>query len=194
MTGSLAYRNNEADIVRGEVPNKYTRLLPYITGSTILEFGSAEGVLACLLAREGSYSRIIAVERQKARHENAMRLYETWRGRFPMGGMMQFVNADIKDRLELLEGVDCLVAKRVIYYLRDDLDAVFSAIAEHVPRVVLCGNKQRAGWVYEGLPDRKGGPVNYYASVEGMKDLLERHGYSITDEITKGDPIVAGVK
>ena len=49
MTGSLAFRKNEAAIRRGEVPDKYTRLLPYITGERILEIGSAEGVLALLL-------------------------------------------------------------------------------------------------------------------------------------------------
>ena len=41
--GSLAYRKARAEIWAGQVPEKYTRLLPYIEGSPILEIGSAEG-------------------------------------------------------------------------------------------------------------------------------------------------------
>lgn len=194
MTGSLAFRKNEAAIMRGIVPEKYMRLLPFITGQNVIELGSAEGVLACLLARERPNGHVIAMERKKERHDNALRLYEAWNAMFPMHGITDFVPADIRDRLDMLDGMDTLIAVRMIYYLRDDLDAVFAAVAEKVPNVLLCGNRQRAAQWRQGIPDKPGGAVNYYASHEGMRALLERHGYTITAEVIEGDPIVCGAR
>lgn len=187
MTGSLAYRKNEAAIMRGVVPEKYTRLLPHIPGERIIEFGSAEGVLALLLAKAGK--SVIAVEKQPERHEAARNLAKAW----GVTGV-RFVRGSITDRLRLLKGQDTLVAVRAIYYLRDELDEVFTKVAESVPNVVLCGNANRASWWRQGIPDKKDGPLNYYASAEGMRALLERHGYAIVAEETEGDPIVVGRK
>lgn len=187
MTGSLAYRNNEAAILRGEVPVKYTRLLPYIPEGRVLELGSAEGVLALLMAKQGC--DVVALERQVERHSNALILARAW-----AIDSVTFINGDIIDHLPQLERTDTLVAVRMIYYLRDKLDLVFGEVAKHVPNVVLCGNKNRAGQWRQGIPDKEGGPVNYYASAEGMRALLERHGYVIVAEETEGDPIVVGRK
>lgn len=187
MTGSLAYRKNEAAILAGKVPEKYTRLLPYIDGERIIELGSAEGVLACLLAKQGR--AVTAIERQQERHDAAKHLA----GRWGVSGVT-FIRGDITRLLGRLRGKDTLVAVRMIYYLRDELEAVFAAVAEHVPNVVLCGNKNRAAEWRQGIPDKPGGPVQYYASQEGMRALLERHGYSIVQEETEGDPIVVGHK
>lgn len=186
MTGSLAYRKHEAAILRGEVPEKYTRLLPYITGSKILEIGSAEGVLALLLVKAGK--TVAALERQRERHEAALSLRKAWGLR---GGA--FFNGDVTDNLHLLNGIDTLVAVRMIYYLRDELDAVFGEVAKQVPNVVLCGNRNRAARWRQGIREETKAD-NYYASPEGMRALLERHGYSIVAEETEGDPIVVGRK
>lgn len=196
MTGSLAFRKNEAAIMRGEVPAKYTRLLPFITGARVLEIGSAEGVLASLLVRAdvGRKASVTAIERSTERHEAALRLQQAWRKLFPFGGIARFCNGDIADRLELLEHVDTLVAVRMIYYLRDQLDPVFAAIGAKVPEVVLCGNRSRAAWHTQGIPDKEAGPVNFYASADGMRQVLERHGYTIATEVRDGDPIVVGRK
>ena len=48
--GSLEYRKNKDAIKQGQIPSKYTRLLPFIAGDRILELGAAEGVLSLLLA------------------------------------------------------------------------------------------------------------------------------------------------
>lgn len=187
MTGSLAYRKNQAAILRGIVPEKYTRLLPYIDGKQIVEIGSAEGVLACLLAKQGV--RVTAIERQNERHKSARNLATVWR----VSGVT-FVCGDVTNNFDRLVGKDTLIAIRMIYYLRDQLDVVFAEIAKLIPNVVLCGNKNRAAWWRQGIPDKDGGPVNYYASAEGMRALLERHGYAIVQEETEGDPIVVGRK
>lgn len=189
MTGSLAYRKNEAEILEGIVPDKYTRLLPYIPGDNIFEIGSAEGVLALLLARDGRH--VTALEKRADRHASAIQLRGEWSryGPFPPP---RFLNGEIGDNLDLLAGFDTLVAVRVIYYLGSDLDRVFDAVAKEIPNVVLCGNGNRARWWRQGIPNRNDRADNYYASHEGMTDLLTRHGYRIETVVEEGDQIVVG--
>lgn len=187
VSNSLAYRKNEAAILKGNVPEKYLRILPHIPGSRIIELGSAEGVLALLLAKQGK--EVVALERRQERHEKAQEVRDAW-GMDVSGP--RFVCGDIRDNLHRLEGMDTLLAVRMIYYLLDGLDAVFAEVAKHVPNVVLCGNKNRAMWWREGLPNRNDRADNYYASAEGMKDVLMRHGYKITGEVLDGDPIIVG--
>lgn len=188
MTASLAYRQNEAAILRGDVPDKYLRLLPFITGERIFEAGSAEGVLACLLARNGK--TVTALEANRERHANAKKLADKW------GVSATFINGRIEHEIGKVEPdqFDTFVAVRACYYWRDDLDAVFAAIAERFPEVVLCGNKGRAKAYHAGRPHEPLGEFNYYASAEGMRDLLTRHGYQIAGEVTEGDAIVLGVR
>lgn len=189
MTGSLAYRKNEAAILRGDVPKKYTRLLRYITGDNIIEIGSAEGVLSLVLAKQGK--QLTALERNVERHATAQRLCAAWQEISAFTAPL-FVNGGIADNLDLLDSKDTLVAVRMIYYLRRDLDAVFAAAAKSAKTVVLCGNKNRAAQWAAGVPDEVGGAENKYASLAGMKELLLRHGFVITATEATGDPIVVG--
>lgn len=191
MTGSLAYRKNEAAIRRGDVPDKYTRLLPFITGERILEIGSAEGVLALLLARMGK--QVTALEKSEERHESAQQLYSDWLARESKFQAPKFINGSIGNRLDLLNGIDTLIGIRVIYYLRSDIDRVFASVAAaKVTQVVLCGNRNRADRWRAGTPDEPLGDFNRYAAREGMTELLRRHGYQIAAEATEGDEIVVG--
>ncbi|HET6534657.1 MAG TPA: class I SAM-dependent methyltransferase, partial [Sphingomicrobium sp.] len=142
MTGSLAFRKNEAAIVRGNPPEKYRRIVPFVTGERVLEIGSAEGVLALLLAREGK--QVTALEKSEERHETAQRLYAEWLAREKKFAAPTFVNGDIADNLWTLANQDTLVAVRVIYYLGGRLNTIFADVAKFIPRVVLCGNRNRA--------------------------------------------------
>lgn len=175
--------------MRGEAPEKYTRLIPLIPGKKILEIGSAEGVLALLLAKKGK--EVIALERSPERHDAAQRLRDAW-GMDVSGP--RFICGDIRDNLFRLDGVDTLVAVRMVYYLRDDLDAVFTEVARKVQNVVLCGNRNRANRWRKGQIDPTSNADDKYASREGMKDLLTRHGYRIVGEVSEGDEIVIGKK
>ena len=187
MTASLAYRKNEAAIHRGDVPEKYLRLLPYIPGQRILEIGSAEGVLALLLAKAGK--DVVALEKNEERHRAAKALADEW-------GVpnVNFINGDIRDRMApaLFPGIDTLVAVRAIYYFGDALDSIFAEVAKKIPNVVLCGNKNRAARWHAGTPDEPLGEMNRYASAVGMAELLERHGYTVVETVLDGDPIVVG--
>jgi SAM-dependent methyltransferase len=192
VTGSLAYRNHEAAILRGDVPEKYLRILPFIKGQRVLEIGSAEGVLALLLARQGK--EVIAVEKNFERHEAAESLFQQWREglNYRMNVKPRFVCGDIADSLDLLDGVQTVVAVRSIYYLGGQLNTIFSEVAKKVPTVVLCGNGNRAKRWRIGRPDEPLGDFNRYAASEGMAELLTRHGYRITQTVYEGDEIVVG--
>jgi len=190
VTGSLAFRKNEAAIQRGEVPEKYTRLLPFISGKRIIEIGSAEGVLALLLARMGK--EVTAIERSEERHKAANDLYTGWLAREQRFSAPVFINGDIADHLYALHNKDTLVAVRMIYYLGDRLDRVFADVARFIPTIVLCGNKNRAARWRAGAPDEPLGDMNRYAAREGMIELLQRHGYRIAAELREGDEIVVG--
>jgi SAM-dependent methyltransferase len=194
LKGSLAYRTNKDSIWEAEIPAKYTRLLDHIHGSRVLELGAAEGVLALQLAQQKE--KVIALEMKKDRHEEAVKLQEHRRQQGYDVDRCEMVYGSILDRLDLLEQVDCLVCIRSIYYLRDNIDDVFSAAARHVRHVTLCGNKNRAAKYFEsnGEPGDKLGKYNYYASIEGMTTVLGNHGYTITRVITDGDPIVVAEK
>jgi hypothetical protein len=169
-------------------------LLPYISGRNILEIGAAEGVLALLMALELDCS-VTALELRPERHEEALRLQKVW-GLSRRGvSRCQMALGDIRDRLDLLNGMDTLVAVRAIYYLGDQLDAVFAyARSAGVTRVVLCGNKGRADrWSTLGdLTTDNLGPFNRYASATGMIEVLERANFKIAKVIKEGDPIVIG--
>jgi 16S rRNA G527 N7-methylase RsmG len=185
VTGSLCYRQNTADILAGNPPAKYTRILPFIPGEKVIEVGSAEGVLACLMARQGR--TVTAIEAHKERHKCALALAQKW----GVSGVT-FVNGRLETQKVKPGDYDTLVAVRMIYYLRDQIDAVFAEVAKKVPNIVLCGNKGRAKAYHAGRPHEPLGKFNYYASAEGMRDLLTRHGYEIAAEVTEGDAIVVG--
>jgi 2-polyprenyl-3-methyl-5-hydroxy-6-metoxy-1,4-benzoquinol methylase len=187
VKNSLAYRKNEDRILRGDVPQKYLRIVPFVTGDSILEIGSAEGVLALLLAKQGK--SVTAIERRAERHEAAQRLRDSW----GVEGV-RFICGDIRNNLFRFEGIDTLLCVRSIYYLGDELDDVFAEATKHVRNVVLCGNKNRARWWREGLPNRNDRADNYYASADGMRDVLCRHGFEIKNEVLDGDPIVVGYR
>ena len=182
---SLAYRKARSEIWQGRIPAKYTRLLPYIEGSPILEVGSAEGVLSLLLAQRGA--EVTGLELRPERHAEAMKLrkqWQVWNCALRVG--------DIREHLELLKGVETLVAVRAIYYLRVDAPAVMAfAATAGVKRVVLCGNGNRAEQ-WKRFPDSDLGRFNHLASVEGMRSLLMGAGFKVQTVVEHGDPIVVG--
>ena len=186
VVNSLAYRKNQQAIWNGFAPEKYTRLLPYITGKRVLEIGAAEGVLSLLLAETRD---VIALELRPERVKEGVALQDQWRKLGRPVDRCRFAIGDIRDRLDLLEGVDMIVAVRSIYYLRDDVQAFVSHAK--VAQFLMCGNKNRAADWARGSEDGLG-YYNFYASVNGMKQLLTTAGYEITTVVAEGDPIVVG--
>lgn len=195
---SLAYRNAAEAIWHGVVPEKYTRLLPYLPASdAVLELGAAEGVLSLLMAENGS--RVTALEMREDRHEEAKRLQARWLELGRKVHQCTMVLGDIWRDIDVLQGVHTFVAVRSIYYLRDNAGSVMAACAAAgVKRVVLCGNKNRAArWQRKEIPVEDGlGYFNIYASVPGMQRLLDVGGFKLEQILNdgRGDPIVTGYR
>jgi hypothetical protein len=190
---SLAYRQAQADIWEGKVPAKFHRLLPFIGGGRVLEIGAAEGVLALLLSRESRVDLVTALELRKERHQEGQRLQRAWAEQGFDVSRCLMLQGDIRDRLDLLQTVETLVAVRSIYYLREDARQVIAAAHRFVPRVVLCGNRNRAAQSRQH-PRSELGRFNFLASIDGMTWLLKKAGYQIATVVAEGDPIVVGVR
>lgn len=193
-TASLAYRKNRADIWNGKLPEKYRRILPFITGKRILEIGAAEGVLALAKADQDPSAQVLALEMSHDRHLSALLLQERWRSLCKHVGGCSMLLGDIRNQLDLLEGVETLVAVRTIYHLGEHIDPVFQVAAQHVSRVVLCGNPNRAKWPDSSPKAAEQGDFNLYAGVPGMRAVLERHGFTVAQVVSEGDPIVIGCR
>lgn len=185
-TGSLAYRKNQAGIWDGKVPDKYLRLLPYITGRRILEFGAAEGVLSLLLSERTSTS-VFALEQNADRHETALALQRRWKELGRRVEACTMVHGDIRD--QRMDGIETVVAIRTIYHLGDSIPDVFEGFARAgVASIVLCGNANRERRAAAGTGD----PFDEYAGANGMTRVLETAGYRIEAVVREGDPIVTG--
>lgn len=190
--GSFEYRK-EADLIRtGGVSSKYTRILPFVPGRNVFEVGAAEGVLSLLLAERKDH--VFGVEKVDSRHQQALALQNTWRELgFPVDNC-EMLLGDVRDHYDKLDSADTVVAVRSIYYLKDDLDDVFSQFAARVSNVVLCGNRSRSVKYFENRGTKAFGDTvghyNYYASLDGMWNLVTRHGFRVVHAVPDGDPIV----
>lgn len=191
MIASLAYRKNHDAIWHGDAPFKYQRVLAYVTEGPVLELGSAEGVLALLMAERGL--DVTALELRQERHDEALTLRSRW---LEMGRKVERARMVMGDvALEsLMVGAATIVAVRMIYHLRDRVHGVFSNASRHgVKNVVLCGNRNRAAMFAKNQgADNTLGKFNYYASVDGMVEVLTTAGYKVGEIVEQGDPIVVG--
>ena len=148
-----------------------------------------------LAGREGTL--VAAVERHQGRHYEACRLKERWRELGKKVEGCRMVLGDIHHHLNLLDEADTLVAIRSIYYQKHEIDTLFSEVSRRgVQNVVLCGNPGRAARYFgaNGKPDDKLGKYNFYASIEGMSEILTKHGYKVAHVVRNGDPIVVGIR
>lgn len=189
---SLAYRKARGAIWEGRVPEKYTRLVPYISGRRGLEIGAAEGVLSLMLARDNVMESVTALELREDRHREGLALQVHWRAAHPSVDRCVLLQGDILCRLNLLGHADTLIAIRTLYYLRESAHLMLEmARKSGVERVVLCGNKGRQAQ-HHADPHSELGRFNFLASTDGMTAALTRAGYWANPVHDEGDPIVIG--
>lgn len=189
---SVDYLAHEEMLKEGSLPEKFARLLPLIEGECILEIGSAEGILA--MALTASKSKVVSLDITPARQDAGKKLQETWirAGREEVK-KCEFICGDIFERFDLLKDADTVIASRVIYYFHEAMHDLISACAGHgVSGIVLVGNEYRAGEWDRNRDGKELGKYAYYSTIAGMKELLEKHGYSVATVIPEGDPVVVG--
>jgi len=189
---SVDFREHEQLLRDGDIPEKVLRLLPLINGNTVLEIGSAEGILSLVLAE--SKDRVVSVDITPARQQTAKELQEMWRQTGKRGvEKCEFVCGDIFDRLDLLDGIQTVIASRVIYYFHEGMNDLMVALIKHgVENVVLVGNEYRATAWDTKQDGKELGRYAYFSTISGMRELLEKHGYEIVHVLADGDPVVVG--
>lgn len=190
-TTSLTFRKNEANIMEGNVPEKYSRLLPLIPGERVLEIGSAEGVMSLLMARQKK--KVFALEYTPGRHAKALQLKETWQAKGFKVDNCELILGDIFDNLGLLQEIDTVVADRVIYYFDSRIFELFTAIGKSVENVVLGGNGSRVKSYKKG-DGRTLGEFAKYSTIEGMTEILNFAGYDVAQVVDEYHPVVIGRK
>lgn len=187
------FSDNRKLLLAGKIPADVARLVPLIPGQRILEIGAGEGILSLALARDGR-QKVYSLDVTPVRHEAAKMLRDAW---LAAGAVTEdqthLVLGDVFEHLNLLRDIDTVVASRVIYYFHDRIDELFAEVGTSAKHVALVGNAERALWWRMGKRDSLG-EFAYYATVEGMTELLRRHGYEITftDSKRGKDPVVVG--
>ena len=188
-----SFEEHEAEIMSGNIPERYNRIAKIVPGDTVLELGAGEGVLSITLAQ--TKRRVFAIDINPKRHEKALQLKATWKSLGRNVDNVDFILDNLMNRLELLHHVDTVVIVRLLYHLQEDADVILKEISKHTRYVVLVGNADKAD-LYSKLeqPSKEHslGAYLYYATVNGMVSALKNNGYQILSVDELGDPIVVG--
>jgi len=215
---SIAFRTASQNIVNGDIPKKYKKILKHIEGDSILEVGSAEGVLSLLAADKKPNRHVLGLERHTIRYQTSLRLKEAWRKLGKHVSNCEFLHDDLINNLHLLKGRDTFMGIRVIYYFLHDIDKIFSEVSKHCKRIILGGNYSRSDGRQSSIkgvstvkvlgtnPNLSYAPYNviernpnYYASAKGMEEIGKKYGYEtellIPENIpAHSDPLYIGIK
>jgi 2-polyprenyl-3-methyl-5-hydroxy-6-metoxy-1,4-benzoquinol methylase len=180
---------NEAAVMQGAIPRNLEWIVPMVPGRTVLEVGAGEGILSLALA--GEKEHVIGIDMTPVRHEKAKEIQSAWRELGRDVDRCEFVLGDVFENRHLFKGVDTVVACHVIYYFIDRLEEFMKLISENVRYACFIGNAGRARHYKEGDHSRLQGQ-EYYSTLEGMTEILERHGFSIAFSSEERAPIVIG--
>jgi hypothetical protein len=188
---SIEYNANKQAHWNGEPVEKFKRLIPILPGNSIVEIGAAEGILSLTLAPYKK--RVRAIDITPIRHEKALELKERW---IELGRPVQnceMVLGDILRDPELIQGFDTLVASRVIYYFGTHLDEFMDSVRTSVENVCFIGNPVRTELYNQGKTGKLG-IYAQYATIPGMIELVERHGFKVTNVDPSLDPLIIATR
>lgn len=149
--------------------------------------------LALLLAQ--TKHRVIASEQNRERHEEALRLQRQRQETDLDVARCEMVHGDIRERLELLESVDTLIARSVdLLFARHHQAGVCRRLPSRRKRRVARQQGSRATITSRTGAGRSARAFNYFATLERMTSLLSDCGYRIARSVAEGDPIAVGAR
>ena len=191
-SNSVDYRKHKSLLQNGDAPEKFKRLAEIVPGDKIVDVGAGEGILSLVIAASKAKARAIDVTPR--RYETGLALKEKWLSLGKTAEGCEYVLGDALADPSLLDGFDTLVASRVIYYFGDNIDRFIAQAAERVEYICLVGNASRNRRYARGKVPADIGENVKYSTPEGMKSLLQKHGFEIIQTADFGDPIVIGRK
>jgi len=191
-SNSVDYRKHKRMLNSGDAPEKFKRLAEIVPGEKVVDVGAGEGILALVMAATKTKTRAIDVTPR--RYETGLALRDKWISLGKTSERCELVLGDALANPSLLDGFDTLVASRVIYYFGENIDRFIAQAAERVEYVCLVGNASRNRRYARGKIPSDIGENVIYSTPEGMKSLLQSHGFEIIQTADFGDPVVIGRK
>ena len=189
-SNSVDFRRHQRDLHQGKVPEKFQKLASAIPGNSVVDVGAGEGILCLALA--ATKDRVCAIDVTPKRHESGLALRQKWQQIGRDVEKVEMVLGDALSNPDLIAGFDTLVASRVVYYFGDRIDSFMEAASERVRFVCLVGNASRNRRYARGKIPADIGENVVYSTPEGMRSLLERHGFEVISTEDFGDPVVIG--
>ncbi|SMF57907.1 hypothetical protein SAMN02982989_0657 [Xaviernesmea oryzae] len=191
MAQSIEFDANKDAHWNGQPVPKFERLVPIMPGSSLVEIGAAEGILSLTLAPHKE--RVRAIDITPNRHQKALELKARWLELGKRVENCEMVLGDALKNPELISGFDTLMASRVIYYFGTFLEEFMDNVRKNVDNVCFIGNPVRTAQFNQGKTGKLGEYAKY-ATIPGMIELVERHGFKVTHVDETLDPLIIARK
>lgn len=188
---SIEFDANKDVHWQGQTVPKFDRLVSIMPGNSLVEIGAAEGILSLTMAPHKE--RVRAIDITPNRHQKALELKARW---IELGKPVENCEMVLGDALkhpELIAGFDTLMASRVIYYFGTYLEEFMDNVRKNVDNICLIGNPVRTAQLAKGNTGKLGEYAKY-ATVPGMIELVERHGFKVFHVDETLDPLILAKK
>ncbi len=135
-----------------------------------IDLGCNTGVITACIAADGA-ERIIGIDYSQKIKQAGWVKRTLWADY----GNLLFRGINLRDDLDKLQPilelqVDCILMSNFIYYMGDKADELIDMCSNYANRIVLQGNALKKD---PKQPHYRG----EYSQIQGMKELLKRHGY-----------------
>ena len=151
-------------------------------GWRVVDLGGGTGIFADLLLERGAAS-VVVIERRPEACEEGARLHPDQR--------IQFVRADLLDRLDLLAQCDTVTSLRCLHQVGPGVHEIFQAIQKSpARRVVLQGVESLVRRLQPEHTRELWGPR--VAQGSGLVELVERYGFRAELRRHPRYPVVIG--
>lgn len=158
------------------------RYIGDLRGARVLEVGGGWGVFASLLVSKGA-ERVTVVELKEQRCREGQRLQS--------GQPIRFLQANVFDRLDLVEEHDTVCALRCLHQMGPRVHELFDAVqTSGVRRVIIQGVASQRARVEARHADEIWGP--YLGVEEGIVEFLTMHGFEVQLHRHRRYPVAVG--
>lgn len=151
--------------------NNYLKCcMPDVRGKRILDIGCNAGIYDLEMAKMGA-KEVIGLDLNTDQALFTKEFFAKKQGH--SFDSVRFIKADARDGLPSLGRFDFVSIFCAVYHFKEKIDFVMDQISKITNTVVLQGNTRRLD--SSKYAER---PGNEYSGIDGMKELLRRHGFN----------------